>query len=182
MIKLAVKMSNLGLLKFELAIGALIMAAAVIGLPASILFTDASLLLNPYLAAVLAAAILILCSLGYFAFVRPYFLYRKLPAVQAESDGEFLYIHSKKEAKIPLAELSEAFVYTDYPFMFRENMLHEFIIHIFSEEYGNIVLEIPGYGKYKLYFVSHVRDASDGLIRYLGLTMGEDDQSYIPRV
>ena len=168
MVKLVEKMSNLGLLKFEFAIGALIMAASIIGLPCAILFYDATLLLNPYLLGTVIVAIVILCSLGFFAFIRPYLIYRKLPAVLAECDGEFLYIHSKKEAKIPISALSDALIFTDLPYLLHQDLVREFIIHIFSEEYGHIILDIPEYGKYKLYFVSHVKTTSDRLIRALG--------------
>ena len=47
--------------------------------------------------------ILFFRSDGHLRFVRPYCLYLKLPEIQAEYDDEFLYIHAKKEAKIPLA-------------------------------------------------------------------------------
>lgn len=40
--------------------------------------------------------------------IRNYLLYRRLPVVQAETDGTYLYIHSKKEAKLPLVDITLA--------------------------------------------------------------------------
>ena len=157
------KMNGLGLLKLELIIGALIMAAAVIGLPAGIMSIDIALMANPYGLGVVLIGILMFGSVGFFCFVRPYILYRKLPEVLAETDGEFLYIHAKKEAKIPLADLSDAYVRIELPYLLQKEFLAEFIIHIFSEEYGNVVLEMPGKGTYRMRFVAHAKDAANEL-------------------
>ena len=161
------KMSSLGLLKVELIIGTLIMAAAVIGLPLGIALTDATLMLNPYVLGVVGVGMLFFGLVGYFIFIRPYILYRKLPAVQAETDGEFLYIHSKKEAKIPLSKLESATVYVQLPYIYQKEFLSEFIIHIFSEYYGTVILEIPGYGNFKMRFVSNAEESGDNLIRFI---------------
>ena len=161
------KMKGLGLLKLELIIGALIMAAAVIGLPAGIMSIDIALMANPYVLGVVMIGILMFGSVGFFCFVRPYIIYRKLPEVQAESDGEFLYIHTKKEAKIPLSSLSDAYVRIELPYLLQKEFLAEFIIHLFSEEYGNVVLEIPGKGSYKMRFVSHAKDAANELTYFI---------------
>ena len=161
------KMSSLGLLKVELIIGTLIMAAAVIGLPVGIALTDVTLMLNPYVLGVIGVGMLLFGLVGYFIFIRPYILYRKLPAVQAETDGEFLYIHSKKEAKIPLSKLESATVYVDLPYIYQKEFLSEFIIHIFSEYYGTVILELPGYGKFKMRFVANAEESGDNLIRFI---------------
>ena len=161
------KMSSLGLLKVELIIGTLIMAAAVIGLPVGIALTDVTLMLNPYVLGVIGVGMLLFGLVGYFIFIRPYILYRKLPAVQAETDGEFLYIHSKKEAKIPLSKLESATVYVDLPYIYQKEFLSEFIIHIFSEYYGTVILELPGYGNFKMRFVSNAEETGDNLIRFI---------------
>ena len=161
------KMSSLGLLKVELIIGTLIMAAAVIGLPVGIALTDVTLMLNPYVLGVIGVGMLFFGLVGYFIFIRPYILYRKLPAVQAETDGEFLYIHSKKEAKIPLSRLESATVYVDLPYIYQKEFLSEFIIHVFSEYYGTVILELPGYGKFKMRFVANAEESGDNLIRFI---------------
>ena len=161
------KMKGLGLLKLELVIGALIMAAAMIGLPAGIMSIDIALMANPYVVGVVFIGILMFASVGFFCFVRPYILYRKLPDVQAETDSEFLYIHAKKEAKIPLSELSGAYVRIELPYLLQKEFLAEFIIHLFSEEYGNVVLEIPGKGSYKMRFVSHAKAAANELACFI---------------
>ena len=160
-------MKGLGLLKLELVIGALIMAVAVIGLPAGIMSIDVALMANPYVVGVVIIGILMFASVGFFCFVRPYILYRKLPDVQAETDGEFLYIHAKKEAKIPLSDLSDAYVRVELPYLLQKEFLAEFIIHLFSEEYGNVVLEIPGKGSYRMRFVSHAKDAANELAYFI---------------
>ena len=100
-------------------------------------------------------------------------MYRKIPEIQAETDGEFLYIHSKKEAKIPLSELTEATVSVDLPFILQKDFLREIIIHLGTEEYGNLVLEIPGYGKYKMYFVSYAYGAANELAYFMHNSMNE---------
>ena len=161
------KMKGLGLLKLELVIGALIMAAAVIGLPAGIMSIDIALMANPYVVGVVIIGILMFASVGFVCFVRPYILYRKLPDVQAETDGEFLYIYAKKEAKIPLSSLSDAYVRVELPYLLQKEFLAEFIIHLFSEEYGNVVLEIPGKGSYKMRFVSHAKAAANELACFI---------------
>ena len=161
------KMKSLGLLKFELIIGTIIMAAAIIGLPIGIGSVDIALLANPYVLGTIAIAMLLFGLVGYTIFVRPYLLYRKLPAVLAETDGEFLYIHGKKEAKIPLSALEEATVYVQLPYILQKEFISEFIIHIFSEEYGTIVLDVPNYGSYKMRFVSHARETADKFIRFV---------------
>jgi hypothetical protein len=112
------KMKTMGLLKVHLVLGAVIMALAMIGLPIGILFIDATLFTEPMALAIIAGGMLFFGSVGYFIFVRPYFLYQKTPAVQVEADDEFLYIHSKKEAKIPLSEIEEITVYPDLPFIY----------------------------------------------------------------
>ena len=45
-------------------------------------------------------AVLFFGLIGYFTFIRPYFIYCKLPTVLAETDGKYVYFHGKKEAKI----------------------------------------------------------------------------------
>ena len=172
------KMSSLGLLKVEIIIGTIIMAAAVIGLPLGIALTDITLMSNPYVLGVVGIGMLLFSLVGYFIFIRPYILYRKLPAVQVETDGEFLYIHSKKEAKIPLLSLESATVYVELPYILQKEFLSEFIIHIFSEHYGTVILEIPGYGKFKMRFVSNAEDTADNLIRFIKDTLDSTDSAH----
>ena len=166
------KMSTLGLLKVHLVLGALIMAVAFIGLPISILYIDATLFTEPTALAIKAGGMLFFGSVGYFIFVRPYFLYQKTPAVQVEADEEFLYIHSKKEVKIPLSKIEEITVYPELPFIYHKSFLREMIIHQFSEQYGSIDLEIANFGSYKFRFVPQVEATSDELFKFLSAAMG----------
>ena len=163
---LAKKMSSLGLLKLEMALGTATMAAAVIILPASIAWIDYTLLLNPYVLGVIFLGMLLFASVAYFLFIRPYFIYRSMPEVLVETDGEFLYIHAKKEAKIPLSDIELATVYVDLPFIYQKEFITEIIIHLFSEEYGTVTLELPGHGNFKMRFVSNAEETGDSLIGF----------------
>ena len=160
------KIKNPIFLKIELIVGAVIMGAAMIALPICILSIDVTLITNPYVLGVVAIGMLFFGLVGYFGFIRPYILYRKYPEVQAETDGEYLYIHANKEEKIPLSRLTEATVYVHLPFLLQKEFLRWIIIHFLSEEYGDIVLEIPGYGKYKLRFVARVQNTANELTRF----------------
>lgn len=160
---LAKKMSKLGLLRLKLIFDMLVTAVLVLGLPISLLVLDASLMANPAVLAVVLGAMLVFGLIGYFSGVRPYMLYHKLPEVLAQTDGEFLYIYGKKEAKIPLSSLTEVFMHVDLPYMFQKEMLGELLIHLFSEKYGTIDIEIPEYGDFRLYFVANVEDAAQAL-------------------
>ena len=90
-----------------------------------------------------------------------------MPEVLAETDGEFLYIHTKNEAKIPVAALADSVMYVDLPFIYQKEFLSDFIIHIFSEEYGTVTLDVPDYGTYKMRFVSQATKTGDNLIRFI---------------
>ena len=167
------KMSTLGLLKVHLVLGTVIMAAAFIGLPVGVLFIDPMLFTEPTALAIIAGGMLFFGSVGYFIYVRPYLLYQKTPDVQVEADDEFLYIHTiKKEAKIPLAEIEDITVFPDLPFAYQRSFLREMIIHEFSEQYGDIELEIANFGSFKLRFVTRVEITSDTLFQFLRETMG----------
>ena len=160
------KMSSLKILKVELISGTIFSAVAMIGIPISI-FCVAPILLGEPLAWVIAFGVMLFFGLvGYGLFVRPYRLYLKLPDVQLEYDDEFLYIHSKKEAKIPLADLTYVNITAELPFLLHESFLREMLIHLCSDEYGKIDLDIDGFGSYKLYFVPHAEDMESELLRF----------------
>ena len=161
------KMSSFGILKAQMILGAVVMVAAMIALPAAIIVEDPSLILNPYLLGVVLIGMLMFGSFAYFLFIRPYFLYRKSPEVLVETDGEYLYIHGIKEAKILLSEISEAMVFVKLPYIYSNEFVSVLLIHLFSEKYGDLVLEIPGHGNYKLRFVSNVQSAANELTRFM---------------
>ena len=161
------KMTKFGLLKLEIVIGIIIMALAIIGLPLGLLLTNPATLAEPMTWGVLLPGMLFFAFAGYLCFVRPYVLYRKFPEVQAETDGEFLYIHANKEATIPLSLITEASVRVELPYLLQKEFLREFILHLFSEQYGNVVLDVEGYGTFRMRFVPHAQDTADELIHFI---------------
>ena len=160
------KMSSLKLLKVELIVGTIFSAIAMIGIPVSIFCIAPDLLREPLAWGIAVGIILFFGLVGYGLFVSPYRLYLRLPDVLAEYDDEFLYIHSKKEAKIPLAELTYVNIAAELPFLLHESFLREILIHLCSDEYGRIDLDIEGFGNYKLYFVPHAKDMESALLRF----------------
>ena len=164
---LVTKMKSFGILRAQLIIGALVMLAAMIMLPVGIMQVDPSMLLNPYVLGVVIIGMLMFGLFAYFLFIRPYFVYRKSPDVLAETDGEYLYLYGKKQAKIPLSELEGASVFVSLPFLYSKEFIAVLMIHLFSEQYGDLTLDVPGYGSYKLRFVSNVRETADELLTFL---------------
>ena len=160
------KMGSLKLLKVELIGGTIFSALAMIGIPVSIFCIAPDLLREPIAWGIAFGIILFFGLVGYGLFVRPYRLYLKLPDVQLEYDDEFLYIHSKKEAKIPLDELTYINITAELPFLLHESFLREILIHFCSDEYGRIDLDIDGFGSYKLYFVPHAVDMASELLSF----------------
>jgi hypothetical protein len=160
------KMSSLKLLKVELILGTVFSAIATVGLPISIFCLAPEMMAEPLAWAIALIGMLFFGSVGYFLFVRPYRIYNKLPDVLAEHDGEFLYIHGKKEAKIPLSEITNVYIEADLPFILHQDFLREMVIHFFSEEYGNIDLDIEGFGSYKLRFVPNAEDMEHELFKF----------------
>ena len=164
---LVTKMKSFGILRAQLIIGALVMLAAMIMLPVGIMQVDPSMLLNPYVLGVVIIGMLMFGLFAYFLFIRPYFIYRKSPDVLAETDGEYLYLYGKKQAKIPLSKLEGASVFVSLPFLYSKEFIAVLMIHLFSEQYGDLTLDVPGYGSYKLRFVSNVRETADELLTFL---------------
>ena len=160
------KMSSLKLLKVELIFGTIFSAIAMIGIPVSIFCIAPDLLKEPLAWGIALGIMLFFGLVGYGLFVRPYRLYLKLPDVQLEYDDEYLYIHSKKEQKIPLADLTYVHITAELPFLLHESFLREILIHLCSDEYGRIDLDIDGFGSYKLYFVPHAEDMEGRLLRF----------------
>ena len=164
---LVTKMEKLGLLRFVLIYYAVIYIALALVLPVTVIILDPSLFLNPTILAMVIAAVLFFGLIGYFTFIRPYFVYKKLPQVLAETDGEYVYFHGKKEAKISLVDLSYCYMDVDVPHIFQHGFIREFIIHKFSSDYGSIVLDIPSYGKIKMQFVANAHEVGMQLLDYI---------------
>ena len=159
-------MGSLKLLKVELIGGSVLSGIALIGFPVSLFCVAPVLLSEPLAWVIVLIGMLFFGSVGYLLFVRPYRLYRKLPEIQAEYDDEFLYIHSKKEAKIPLSEITYVNITAELPFLLHESFLREILLHFCSDEYGRIDLDIDGFGSYKLYFVPHAKYMEGELLRF----------------
>jgi hypothetical protein len=180
MTQLVKKISKPLVLKIRLIIGMIVMGIAMFILPVFLLIFNASMLANPYMIGTVLVVMLLFGLIGYGYFVRPFLLFRKLPDVLAETDGEFLYIHSKKEAKIPLSELTFAEVDVDLPFLDQPSVVMDFweeiISHYCAEEYGTIILELEGFGKYKLYFASYAQETANNLIAFIDKAMNQADQ------
>ena len=164
---LVTKMEKLGLLRCVLIYYAIIYIALALILPVSIIVLDPSLLLNPTILTIAIIAVLFFGLIGYFVFIRPYIVYKKLPTVLAESDGEYVYFHGKKEATISIQDLSYCYMDVDVPHIFQHGFIREFIIHKFSSDYGSIVLDIPSYGKIKMQFVANAEEVGAQLIDYI---------------
>lgn len=160
------KMSSLKLLKVELILGTVFSAVALLGLPIGLFCVAPELLTEPLAWIIVLCGILFFGLVGYFLFVRPYRLYLRLPEIQAEYDDEFLYIHGKKEAKIPLSEITYVNITAELPFLLHGSFLREILIHLCSDEYGRIDLDIDGFGSFKLYFVPHAKDMEGKLFRF----------------
>ena len=161
------KMDKMGLLKFVLIYYAIIYIALALVLPVTILVLDPTLFLNPTILGIVIVVVLFFGLIGYFTFIRPYIVYKKLPQVLAESDGEYVYFHGKKEIKISLIDLSYCYIDVDVPHVFQHGFLREFIIHKFSSNYGSIILEVPSYGTVKLQFVANAQDVARELLDYI---------------
>jgi hypothetical protein len=167
-------MRSLKLLKVELILGTIFSAVAMIGIPVSIFCVAPDLLKEPLAWGIAFGTMLFFGLVGYGLFVHPYRLYLKLPEVQMEYDDEFLYIHSKKEAKIPLAELTYVYITAELPFILHESFWREMLIHFCSDEYGRIDLDIEGFGSYKLYFVPHAEEMEGKLLRFFNGVMNNN--------
>lgn len=161
------KMDKLGLLRFVLIFYSIIMVVLAFIIPVSMMIIDITLMANPTVIFLSVIDILFFGSLGYFTFIRPYIMYHKLPKVLVETDDEFLYIDGKKEAKIPLKEIDYAEVDAHVPYLFQPGFLREFIIHIFSSNYGTVILEIENFGKFKMPFVANAEDVANELIGFI---------------
>jgi hypothetical protein len=164
---LVTKMSKLGLLKVEIIFYAVLMIALALVLPISIIVLDVTLFADPVVLGIVLIYVLFWGLMAYILCIRRYVLYRKLPQVLVEADGEFLYIHAKKEGKIPLSSLSDVIVDVDVPYLFQPGFLREIIVHAFSYKYGTIILDIPDYGTYKMPFVANAQEVAEELVSFI---------------
>lgn len=164
------KMENLGFLKVSLIFYCVLTVLLALVLPVTICVIDITLMANPVILGVIIGVIVVYGLPGYFFFAHPFVVYHKLPKVLAETDGEYLYIHGKKEAKIPLASLAGAGVGVDVPHIFQPGFIREFIVHMLSSKYGDVVLDVPEYGEFKMRFVANAEDVANQLIYFINQT------------
>ena len=167
-------MRSFGILKVQMIIGAIVMVAAMFVLPIRLAVEDASLLLEPAILGTIAVGMLGFGLIAYFLFIRPYIAYHKIPDVLVEADSEYLYIHGKKDAKIPLSDLDGASVFVHLPFLFSNELVAVLLTHLLSEQYGDLDLDVPGYGSYKLRFVANVQATANELIEFVNRARNND--------
>lgn len=98
-----------------------------------------------------------------FLAIIPIKRFLTLPDVQAEADGEFLYINSTKSAKIPIMEMRGAIIEASVP----HYIGREFLVHLFSEEHGHVKIKLEDGRRFKLYFVSKAVNVQVSMIEYL---------------
>jgi hypothetical protein len=165
------KMTSVGLIIIQFIMYTITMIAVAILLPAVVFSIDDTMIVNPTAWAIVILGILFFVFVEVVIFIRPFLMYRKLPLALVETDGEFLYIHANKEAKIPLASLTYATVNVDMPYLLQKSFLRQIITNIFSNEYGTITLELEEFGSYKIRFAAHAQEASDELIRFIDQAM-----------
>lgn len=162
------KMSKFGILTAQLVFGAIVMLASMVALPIAILTAeDPSLLLEPSVLGICIATAIIFALLAYFLFIRPFFIYRKSPEVLMETDGEFVYIYGQKQAKIAVADFEGSVITYHLPFIYSKEGIATLLTHLVSEEYGDLIIDTPNHGSYKLRFVSSVMETADELTKYL---------------
>lgn len=161
------KMEKLGFLKVSLIFYCVLTVLLALVLPVTICVIDITLMANPVILGLIIGVIVVYGLPGYFFFAHPFVVYHKLPKVLAETDGEYLYIHGKKEAKIPLASLADAGVGVDVPRIFQPGFIREFIVHMLSSKYGDVILNVPEYGEFKMRFVANAEDVANQLIYFI---------------
>ena len=161
------KTGNITLLRVELIIDIICTVIAMLAIPVTMLLLDPALLLEPFILGLSIAVFVLAGLIGFLVFVRPLVLYKKLPEVFAEADEEFLYVHGKNEAKIPLSSLRDATVEVHLPFLFQKSFISMIIINLFSEQYGEITLEVPEYGTYKMRFVAYANETAQKVADFI---------------
>lgn len=160
---IAKKTKHFSMFVLDLIIGIVMTTAVIVVMPISLLMYDVSLFANLQFTLIILGIMVIFGLVGYFGFIKPYLRYRKMPEIQAETDGEYLYLHGDKEAKIPLADMEDTYVEPDIPSL----VTNEFFIHLLSERYGNVSIDVPKYGKYKLYYVAHAEDVANTIVEII---------------
>ena len=166
---LAKKMSSLGLIWFELISVSVSMLACMIAVPAVIFSFDASLVSNPFILGFVIITELLFATVLYFCGIVPYLRYRRCSIVQAQTDGEHLYIdlNAKRKATIPVSQLKDASVSVDMPYILQIAFIRWIVINIFSERYGDVVLEVPGYKPFRMRYVAYAEDSAQAIAQFL---------------
>lgn len=154
---LAKTTSQKSLLTLHLLSGALISAVAFVGTPILVFSLDPVMVQEPMAWIIVLALMAFFGLVGYLGSFRPYQVWRRLPEIQAETDGTYLYIHGKKEAKLPLSQLDGTYLDAHLPYI----MTREFLVHLFSAHYGKVVIDTPNHGKYVLPFVADAREVPE---------------------
>lgn len=142
----------------EHIIGYITILLVTVGIPVGLSVTvTPEVLAEPMYWLVIGGFALFMDLGAWLLLVRPYLLYRKLPEVQAEADEKYLYIHGKKEAKIPLTELEGANFF---------GIPQNFLVITLGGGYGTFTIETLNHGNFKLRFVDNVKDAPERLVAH----------------
>jgi hypothetical protein len=98
---------------------------------------------------------------------KSWFFNCKSPEILAVTDGEYVYIHGKNEVKIPLSAFAGAVITYHLPFIYSKEIIATLLTYFLSENYGDLSLDVSGYGSYRLCFVSNVQETADQLTNIL---------------
>lgn len=150
----AKKTDKKALIIFDLVVGILVGIFGGIVVPVLIFCLDPEFLTNIYIWITAIGLLLFFGLITYATAIRPLMLFKKSKEIQAETDGEYIYFYGNKEAKIPLKEMEGTSIDIQVPYL----LSHEFIIHLVSEQYGKLIINVPNYGKYKLYYIANAKD------------------------
>lgn len=151
------------ILKGEFILGILITISALIILPVVVFSLEEGLIGEPLLWGIIIVTALFFSVGSFFMLIRPYLLYRRLPVVQAETDGTYLYIHSKKEARFRLADMEGTFVFAT-----PENLIIQFL----ADGYGRVDITLADGEKHKLHFISHANQVPNQIISLIESRLG----------
>lgn len=113
---------------------------------------------NIPVAVTILAVFYLLCAVGggwlIFRFIR----WKKLPDDLISADGEYLYVYTNQEEKIPFREVESVFAGPE-----------SFWIHLLGGGYGTVEIKAGG-KKYKVMFVDEANSVPDAVMNQINQT------------